>query len=241
MGRSTSATILALALLVALPGCGQERPAESARQADPAALAAKLEQLRAAQNAGLHEATVIYAQEIVQRFPASAEARQLSGELPALRATAEQQREDRRLSELWVYHAVEVEGGTQYTAYIDGHTDQASAPSLRLVLRRHPEWGQNVYLLVGEGTDFGCADNCDARLEFDDGPARGWELSRAEDTDPPAVFVEDDTAFFEAIASASVLRLSLPLAGDRVVDYRFEVGGYDPARMLPDNDADTSD
>ena len=160
--------------------------------------------------------------------------------METLRAAAAGEREGKRLAALWTYHAIDAAGGIQYTAYIDGNSDEPMAAPLRLVLRRHPEWGQNSYLLVDDSAGFACADICSAKLAFDDEPAKPFEISRAEDVDPPAVFIEDDRTMFARAEASKTLLLELPLAGGKSRRYRFELGGYQPERMQPD-DGDAAD
>jgi hypothetical protein len=216
--------------LLLLVGCGPrgEDPAAAAQR--EAQAAAALQRLEAARAAGQHEAAAIYAAELLERHPDSPAATTVRAELDALQKRAEADREGRRLAALWTYHAVEGEAGVVRTAYIHGRGAAAAAPSLRLVIRRHPEWGQSTYLLIGDGADFACQGECRAGLAFDDGASEPFVISRAPDVDPPAVFLDDDAAVLERITHAQHLRLEIELLAGPA-EYRFDLGGFDPGRL----------
>jgi hypothetical protein len=218
---------LPAALLAALLAACAPAPAPPA---DSGIADTWLQRLREAQAVDQHEAAFVYARELIGKYPESAAAATVRSELPQLEAAADAHRERKRLAGLWTYHRVHVEEGYQFTAYMYGQAT-GEAPELRMVLRRHPEWGQNVYLLIGGGADFACRDKCSVPLAIDAGPDTAIEVSRAPDTDPPALFIEDDAALFAAVETARELRLTVPLADGRDIAYRFEPGGYDPRRM----------
>jgi hypothetical protein len=219
--------------LLLLVGCGPrgEDPAAAAQR--EAQAAAALQRLEAARAAGQHEAAAIYAAELLERHPDSPAATTVRAELDALQKRAEADREGRRLAALWTYHAVEGEAGVVRTAYIHGRGAAAAAPSLRLVIRRHPEWGQSTYLLIGDGRDFRCQDLCRAQVAADEGQPQPFVISRAKDVDPPAVFLDEDERVITAVEAAQVLTLVIELADGSAPTYRFEVGGFDMGRFDP--------
>ncbi len=238
--RSPAAVLLALALLLSSCDRSDAPTTGPAAAPDPTAVEADLQRLAAAEAAGQPEAALIYAREIVRKYPGSDAATRVGEQIPALQAAADADRERKRLAGLWTYHAVAAGDGTQLTAYIFGDAAaEPDAPALRLVLRLHPEWGRNSYLLVGDGAEFTCTGACRLELSFDDGPARPVEASRAEDADPPAVFIEDDRMMFEQVERVRLLRIAVPLVDGRTIDYRFELGGYDPGRMQRGEPTDT--
>lgn len=177
-----------------------------------------------------------YAQDVVQRYPNTQAGRTLTAKLPALASEAKRVGEQRRLRELWTYHAVDdaETKGVVYTAYIHAVADDAhgSAPDLRLVLRRHPAWGQSVYLLM-EGGDFACQDECRVPMGVDQAPPKPVLVSRAKGNKPPALFIEDDRSALAATVSAQTLSLELPLLDGSTRRYRFEVGGLDAEQLGP--------
>lgn len=232
--------ILPLAAVL-LAACGDP---EAARQAAAAQAAARLEaqanaamaQFQAVKQSGKEELSYAFAQDLISRYPNSSAARTLQTELPALKVAAEKVAEQRRLESLWTYHAVEDQEfkGTVYTAYIHGSMTGAGAqaPDIRLVLRRHPSWGQSVYLLI-ERDDFACQNECRVPLSADGAAAQQTLISRAEGNIPPAVFLEDDAKALAAVDAAREIVLSLPLASGRTLDVRFEVGAFDLSKLGP--------
>lgn len=225
---------LSTALLLGLAACGKdEPPAPTPEQRAEQMANAGLQRVHVARDEGRHQAAFIYAEEILQRYPDSAAASRLRGEVDALRDAADGEREERRLAEMWTYHAVEDAAGTVYTAYIYGQPVAGPAPEVRLVLRRHPEWGQNSYLLIGDDADFACEGECKAELAFDGADAEPFVISRAKGVEPPAVFLEEDQRVLERIDRARELELRVDLRGGRPTGYRFELAGFDPERLGP--------
>ena len=221
-------------LVIAALACGGcERPPPGPTAQDRAALANAVERLEAARAAQLPVATEVLALKLIERFPASAEAARLRQELPTLRAEAEAWLAARRRADLWRYGSAEHAEGFQLRAELDAAA-VADAPPLRLVLRRHPKFGQSVYLLMDGGADFACAEQCTIEMAFDDAAPRGFAARRALDNVPPALFMRDHGAFHAALEEADTLRIAVPLASGARIDYRFEVGGYRPERMQGD-------
>jgi hypothetical protein len=101
------------------------------------------------------------------------------------------------------------------------------------VLRRHHDWGQSTYLLIGDGRDFRCQDLCRAQVAADEGQPQPFVISRAKDVDPPAVFLDEDERVITAVEAAQVLTLVIELADGSAPTYRFEVGGFDMGRFDP--------
>jgi hypothetical protein len=231
MLRRPSAVLPAVLLGLLLAACGRgEPPPDPAERAEQRA-AASLQQVEAARAAGRLDAARIYAEEILERYPETAAGQRMQGEITALREAAEAEREARRLAEMWTYHQVDYEDASAFTAYIFGQPETDQAPAVRLVLRRHPEWGQNAYLLIADGADFACRDECRAQLVIDDAEPRPFVISRAHDVAHPALFLEDDAGMLAAVESARLLQLELEIAGHGATVYRFETGGFDSARL----------
>jgi len=198
--------------------------AEGARQVDEVLAAGKVEIAHA------------YAVDVVSRFPQTRAAQALNARLPELKAAADKEAEGRRLAALWTYHAVDdaEAGGTVYTAYIHGSIEGSSvnAPSLRLVLRRHPSWGQSVYLLMEQG-DFACQEECRVPVSADGGEAQMVLVSRAKDNVPPALFLDEDEKALALVRSARRLHIDLPLLGGQTRRWLIEVAALDVDRLGP--------
>ena len=103
----------------------------------------------------------------------------------------------------------------------------AVVPTVQLVLRDDPRWGQSVYLVVEEG-HFDCGEPCAFLLRFDDGAARRWAGRTASTGTRPALFIEDDAAFVAALPGAR--RLEIAPADGGTAPIVFAVEGFAPAR-----------
>lgn len=100
-------------------------------------------------------------------------------------------------------------------------------PTVQLVLRDDPRWGQSVYLVIEDG-HFDCGEPCAFRIAFDEAEAGRWAGRTASTGTRPALFIEDDAAFIAALEGAQRLRIA-PVAG-RSAAILFEVGGFSKAR-----------
>ncbi len=229
--------ILALpALLAACDDGERQRVAAEAAAARQESMAAELlRQLEASERDGRPDLARAFAEDLVLRFPQTAAGKSAATRIEALRTAADAEAEARRLRGLWTYHDVEEpkSGGRVRTAYLHGVPASEGLPPLRLVLRRHPEWGQSAYVLVNGG-DFACrSDDCRATLIVDDAAPRAVHVSRAQGADPPALFIEKDAEFLAALDAAKTLSLVMPLADGREARYAFEVGGFEIEQLGP--------
>jgi hypothetical protein len=230
--------LLAPGLLLLLLACSNEDsspPAhEVAREREAAAALAVYEEAREANRAQLARA---YGEDLLLKFPTTDAARRVRESIATVRIAAEAEREQSRIANLWVYHAVdEAEArGTVYTGFIyeagSANVSRDQRPSL--VLRRHPSWGQNVYVL-DPGGSFGCGASCQVEVQFDDAAPLRLRASRPDDAPQPAMFVDEDTRFLERLREADWVELRLPRRNGDTQAFRFEVGGLDIERLGPE-------
>lgn len=214
----------------------RERAAQMQARAEAAAQQGAT-QVDAVLRDGKLEIAHAYAVDVVSRYPNTEAGRALAARLPELEKQATAVAEARRLDNLWTYHQVDdaEAGGIVYTAYIHGAAQGAgSAPQVRLVLRRHPAWGQSVYLLMDSGGDFACQNECRVPLKVDDGEAQPMLISRAENNVPPAVFIEEDAKVLAIVEKARALRITLPLAGGGEREFLFEVSALKIDQLGPE-------
>lgn len=222
-----------LALLVA---CAQQTDPETGLSASEQAKAVELlDSFEAARRDGNWEVAEAHADQLRAKYPGSEAATKLDPHLAAVRAGAEAAREQRRLRDLWDYQAVPVGAGKQRTATLYSRTvevgegEPAIVPDAQLVLRDHPQWGRSAYLLLAQ-TRFRCGPPCRMTIAFDDGPADGFAGKQADSGKGPALFIEDEARFIEAMSRAKKLRIQLPKGSGSASSLSFEVGGFDPAR-----------
>lgn len=223
----------ALALLVA---CAQQTDPETALSASEQAKAAGLlDSFEAARREQNWEVAEAHADQLRAKYPRSEAARRIEPQLAAVRAGAEAAREQRRLRDLWDYQAVPAGGGEQRTATLYSRTvevgegEPAIVPDAQLVLRDHPQWGASAYLLLAQSR-FRCGPPCRMEIAFDDGASERFAGKQADSGKGPALFIEDEARFIEAMSRAKKLRIQLPKGSGSASSLSFEVGGFDPAR-----------
>jgi hypothetical protein len=227
--RLALATLPAGALMLA--GCSGGGAAPDAAQQQAAAKAqaasANLDTYRQLLRIGNDEMAVSMGKDIVRRFPQSAAAAEVQKTLPDIEKRYRETSEKNRLARLWLYQVAPMQGGTQSTATI-----QSSKPggndSVRLILRRHTDWGQSVFLF-GAGAGFVCRGNCTIDATFDGKPARIKAF--APPTGEPALMIRDDKHFLSLLQGARKVTMDVTLAdGEKKETLLYEVGGFDPAK-----------
>ena len=166
--------------------------------------------------------------EIVARFPQSPAAKEVGQTLADTTARATALVTRRRLERLWSYQSGKESGGTQDTASI---YSSDSGDRVRLVLRRHSEWGQSAYLF-GSGKGFDCRGTCTLNVKFDDQPAQKLK-AYLPPTGEAAIFISDDRGFIARLAKAQKIRIDVAEKGRQPRTLTFEVGGFDAARFPP--------
>lgn len=238
MHSMMSRCLLLFLLLLALVACrdpeAERREAEARAQAAQARVEALANeafgQFEAVQSTNKPELALAYAEDIISRYPNSEAAKRLADSMPALRETARASAEKRRLESLWTYHAVDdaEAGGRVYTAYIRASNNA----NLRLVLRRHPAWGQSVYLLSDAG-EFSCVKECRVAAKADGADLPKVLISEVKGNVPPAVFLEEDQRMLDIIVKAETFEISPGLKKEGDKSFLFEVSALDVEQLGP--------
>ena len=229
---------VSLALLVGAAACSSPQqpaaPSADAIAATKAQMEAKAEQHYAmyeqmvqADNA---ELALPLGDELIKMYPDSAAAARVRPEIEKLREKAATEGETRRMSRLWSYQISPMAGGTQSTATIYSN-ESLGAEKVRLVFRRHTEWGQSVFL-YGSDPGFSCAKNCRVTMTFDDGKATTMEGS-IPPTGEPAIFIEEDKKFIAQVGKAKTVAIDVTVKGKPSATLHFDVGGYDEKKFQP--------
>lgn len=170
--------------------------------------------------------------QIEQMYPGTPAAAEVAKGLPAVVAGAAKQAERQRLAALWNYQTgVPMEGGTENTATIDNTRAGGDPGSIQLVLRRHSQWGQSVYLF-GQAPGFVCKGICRLPIAVDGGKPRGW-AAYLPPTGEPAIFIRDDARFIATLEKAKTLAITVDLRKGGTRALRFEVAGFKPADFPP--------
>jgi hypothetical protein len=237
-------TVLSIVLVLAaltLPGCGptpeeQQAAIEAAAAAKEAALAPTLQVYRDAKARGDARIAVASAEVILADGPGTAAAAEVSEGLEALRGTAKTQIETERLKALWSYVSTPIAGEStpQKAASMrnqrleaDDPASFAVVPTVQLVLRNDPRWGQSVYLVIEDGV-FECGRPCAFNITFDDAAPRRFAGEASSTGTRPALFIKDDVGFIRALDAAGRVRIA-PVDGQADA-IEFEVGGFDVGR-----------
>jgi hypothetical protein len=169
--------------------------------------------------------------ELLRKYPNSAEAARVRLTFDDVDAKAKAIVEQRRLVALWDYQQGVQSGGKQSSASIYSREDRGSgAEPVRLILRRHSDWGQSVYLFVG-GQGFDCPGDCRVSMRFDD-VAETW-AGEIPETGEPAMFIKDDKAFLARLPKTRVISIDTKVKGVGPRTLVYEVGGYDGTKFLP--------
>lgn len=229
MKRSTSLLMMATAAL-AMAGCGkggQEADVQAQQATASAARAARdLDMYRQLLESESFELAAPIGEELVAAYPESDAAREVLATLEDTRQRAAQTTRTRRLERLWTYQTGTESGAAQHTASIYSSQPQAADKRVRLILRRHADWGESAYFF-GSGDGFVCPSPCRVSVDFDE---RTRQLpAHLPETGEPALLMDDPAQFIAWLEQAHVLRAQLPGAGGTQI-VEFEIGGFDPAR-----------
>jgi hypothetical protein len=226
--RNLAAALLLAVLIAACapPGPTPEEQAAAAAAAVEAQANKALELYRTLIKEESWELAAPIGQEIVDKYPGSAAAGEVATTLSDARTKGEAITARRRLQQLWIYQSGEESGGQQNVASIYS-SDAVASARVRLVLRRHTDWGQSVYLF-GSGKGFECRGNCSLDARIDGKPAKINAYLPA--TGEPALFIRDDKAFLATMQAARRIELDVRENGKAPRTLVFEVGGFDASR-----------
>lgn len=224
--------ILILACVALLAACSQQAgnsassAAQPAAQADSAA-ARNLDTYRQLLRIHNDEMAVTIGKSIVKQYPDSDAAKEVQKTLPEIERRYTEASEKSRLDRLWLYQVSPMAGGTQSTAAIDS-SKPAGNDSIKLILRRHTEWGLNVFL-YGSKPGFVCKGNCTINAEIDGKPTR--IKAYAPQGGEPALMIREDKGFIKTLEKAGKISMDVTLVEtDKKETLVFETAGFDPSK-----------
>ena len=221
---------LALAFTVAFAACSKpetQAPAATAQSGASAKAEKDLVAYRQLVAANSVELAASIGRDIVTRYPGTPAATEVQQTLPAMEAKAKEITDTKRLAALWMYQSGPASSGQQHVSSIYSTTPATEPERVRLLLRRHTEWGQSVYL-HGDKNGFECATPCRIAIKFDDA-AEQW-TGEIPSGGEPAIFVVDDQKFIDRMAHAKRVQFDVKRQGIGPQTLVFEVGGFDPAK-----------
>ncbi|MDE2407844.1 MAG: hypothetical protein KGL91_08275 [Xanthomonadaceae bacterium] len=229
-----------VALCLALSACKGEDPqaaarAEAARKAAQEQAAGVMEQqfedAVAAHNWRLAKG---YGEVLQIDHPATDAAARVKDKLEDVRAKAEAEAQQQRLSALWDYGDEPVKtGGRQLSAAIYSQepvdTDGGGTHPVRLIFRDHPDWGRSAYLVLQAG-DFDCYKGCKLKVILD-GKVHTLPGSRPNTDEAIAMFIDDWKGLWKLAKSGKQLSIEFPTktVGRRAA--QFEVSGLQPSKL----------
>lgn len=222
------------AAMILLAGCSHANDpataAASPQQAKNVEAAGKLDTYRQLLRIKNDQMVVEMGHDILTRYPNTPAAQEVQQSLPAIEQRYTAASEKNRLAGLWLYQVSPMEGGTQSTATIDS-SQPAGDGRVRLVLRRHTQWGQNAFL-YGAGHGFVCRASCTIAANVD-GRSVGIKAF-APTTGEPALMIRDDKPFVAMLQKARKIIMNVTLVdGEKKQALVYEVAGFDPQKWAP--------
>ena len=202
--------------------------AKAAAEAQAASEGALYDQMR---QSGSWDVATSLGNEILARYPGTQTATRVRQTIAETRTKSAAIAHAHRLARLWTYTATAEDGGTQYAAVI-ATQEPLKLPNarLRLVLRQHPKWGQSVYLLLDNAT-FDCKGGCATLPVSFDGAKPQHMKATIPPTGEPALFIDDDKGFIARLEKAKTVAVGVNVRSAGEFSAKFEVGGFDPAKL----------
>lgn len=165
--------------------------------------------------------------DILEKYPDSAAAKEVQKTLSAVEKRFKAESETQRLDRLWLYQVSPMEGGTQSTATIE-NSKPARGDKVRLILRRHSEWGLNAFF-YGGGHGFVCKGNCRLPMTVD-GKKHKLKVY-APKTGEPALMISDSKGFIAMMKEAHTISVAVtPVDSGQKETLVYEVGGFEPGK-----------
>jgi hypothetical protein len=165
-----------------------------------------------------------------ERYPDSAPARQLEPTLEAVRKEAESCAKRVACADCGTTRRNAVGSGTQRSASIFSRTPTwartaAAIPDRNWCCATIRNGARSAYLLLAQ-SKFSCGKPCALQLAFDEGELASWPGQAGRLRQGPALFIEDEKRFIEALRAAKQVRVVLPKGSGSIGTLVFEVGGF---------------
>jgi len=134
----------------------------------------------------------------------------------------------------WEYSetADKVRGATTYIAGLESLNSVNLAPpydggsTVRLSVRKHPEWGTDVYFRLSSGQLLcNSYSGCYATVRFDDRAAERFNLNEPSDNSSDMVFVQGSTRFIRELKRSKHVVVELEIYEGGRPQFEFDVAG----------------
>ncbi len=224
--------VLAATMLAACSGPPSPTPEQQAaaqKKADNAAADKKLVMFHKLVKMGQLELAASIGDELVAKYPDSDAAKKVADKLPDIKAKAKADKEKTRLANLWLYQVSPMAGGMQSTATISNSKPQDI--KVRLILRRHTEWGTSAYLYASDEKGFVCHGECPVAVTFD-GKKHVFHAVTPDDGRPALMF-RHQKDFIKRLQKADKVVIPVTVQGKGKQDLVFETGGFVPDKWKP--------
>jgi hypothetical protein len=176
------------------------------------------------------------ANKLIKNFPDSKEGQRAASELKSLRKAVAYEQMGRQ----WSYDASSegMSGKSVRTAWVySSNTINLGFPyqgeqHAKLLLRRHPRWGNDVMLLIEQGQvlchSYG---DCYVAVRFDDEKLRRYEGNPPSDNSSESIFIPAFGTFMKKLPGAKKLKIEIQIyqAGNQV--FEFDVSGFKPEKF----------
>lgn len=177
---------------------------------------------------------------VLKRAPESAAADEIRQTLEDVQAKAQAINEKRRLAGLWLYQSGEQSGGRQNTATLHPTRPAEDHSRIRMILRRHSDWGESTYFYDTAEKGFVCDGKCDLPLKVDGEPAKPL-VGSLPTTGDPALFIDSKERLLKLLETAETLTITIQLKDGGTHELFFEVGGFDSERWPQLSSVDAGD
>ena len=176
------------------------------------------------------------AKDLIRDFPDSKEGRRAASMLESLRqATAYE-----RLGSQWSYDSSPegMSGKPVRTASvmssntIDLGFPYGGSQRARLLLRRHPRWGNDVILAIERGQILCHSfDDCYVAVRFDDEKLHRYEGNPPSDNSSESLFIPAFGTFMKNLSGAKKLKIEIKIYQQGNQVFEFDVSGFKPEKF----------
>lgn len=214
------------------------QPADSANSSASKSLVADL--LKQAQDEAISPANRLgIAQALIRNHPGTLEAETAKELLPKLQQL---QVEPERASQWRYYNSQDAMSSkpifnasvTSTNSFEFGFPYQGSQHAT-LSIRKHPRWGNDVFLTIEKGQILCSTYECPVRIRFDDSPPQTFSGNEPSDNSSETVFIPGYANFTKKLKKAKRVRIEVNVFQQGTLVTEFEVEGFDPEKLSSKN------